>query len=194
MEDLKVRILKGKWFDVYDLLEAILEVIDDERLEETLNSYLERELAGYRIVDQLFVEITAADEIAAVEEAIEEGGSGASEHLRTALSHLADRSAPDYRNSIKESICAVESMARVVTGNEKATLGEALKTLESNGLHKALRDGFNKLYGYTSDEHGIRHAMLEEPNLTASDAKFFLVACSAFVNYLRASMPTRSAG
>jgi hypothetical protein len=40
------------------------------------------------------------------------------------------------------------------------------------------------LYGYTSDSSGIRHALQDEPNLDFVDAKFMLVACSAFVNYL----------
>jgi len=41
------------------------------------------------------------------------------------------------------------------------------------------------MYGYTSDEDGIRHAMLEEPDVGFEDAKFMLVACSAFINYLK---------
>ena len=36
----------------------------------------------------------------------------------------------------------------------------------------------------TSSE-GMRHALLDEPNLDFEDAKFMLVSCSAFVNYLR---------
>lgn len=33
-------------------------------------------------------------------------------------------------------------------------------------------------------EDGIRHAILEEPNVGFHEAKFMLVACSAFVNFL----------
>jgi len=40
------------------------------------------------------------------------------------------------------------------------------------------------IYGYTSDEGGIRHAMLEEKIIDFEDAKFMLVSCSAFINYL----------
>jgi hypothetical protein len=77
--------------------------------------------------------------------------------LQRALQLLSDRKAPDYRNSIKESILAVESMARVVAENEKATLADALKALEkSKKLHTALKDGFGKLYGYVNDEQGTR--------------------------------------
>lgn len=39
---------------------------------------------------------------------------------------------------------------------------------------------------YTSDEGGIRHAMLEEPNIGYDEAKYMAVACSAFVNFIAA--------
>jgi len=80
-------------------------------------------------------------------------------------------------------------MARVVVENPKATLGDALRVLEKRGtLHPALKDGFGKLYGYTSDEQGIRHAMLDEPSISAADAKFFLLSCTSFANYLKAQL------
>ena len=110
-------------------------------------------------------------------------------HLERALELLSDRKNPDFRNSIKESISAVEAMAQIVARDPKATLGDALKTLDkSKKIHPALKDGFSKLYGYTSDEGGIRHAMLEEPNLRLEDAKFFLLACTTFVNYLKSKI------
>lgn len=107
-------------------------------------------------------------------------------HLRRALELLSNQKSPDYRNSIKESISAVESLAKVMSGKPKATLGDALKLIEKKGkVHPSLKEGFSKLYGYTSDEGGIRHAMLDEPSLSAADAKFFLLACTNFINYLK---------
>jgi hypothetical protein len=80
-------------------------------------------------------------------------------------------------------------MARIVSGSDKATLGDALKIIEKGGkLRPALKEAFLKLYGYTSDADGIRHAMLEEPDLAASDARYFLVSCSSFVNYLKSQL------
>ncbi len=79
---------------------------------------------------------------------------------------------------------------QIVTGQPGATLGQGLKHLEQNGvtLHSALREAFNKLYGYTNDAEGIRHALLEASTLTFDDAKFMLVCCSAFVNFLTAKL------
>ncbi len=178
-----------EWNEAYDLLEFIVSEREHStpKLAEFLNVFLDRELSGYRFVAGRLVDVTSQEEIKMIEEAGRDSRfSGVSAHIDRALDLYADRENPDFRNSIKESISAVESIARVVSGSDKATLGDALKVIEKSGqLHPALKDGFLKLYGYTSNEQGIRHAMLNEPNLTAADARYFLVSCSAFVNYLK---------
>jgi hypothetical protein len=65
-------------------------------------------------------------------------------------------------------------------------LGEAIKQLRGRGLrlHEALVQGWHKLYGYTSAEGGIRHAMQDEPQVDFADAKYMLVSCAAFTTYL----------
>lgn len=86
---------------------------------------------------------------------------------------------------IKESILAVESMCRPLSGDPKATLGDALgKVKNKMSIHPALEKAFKSLYGYTSDEGGIRHSLFDESNLTFTDAKFMLVTCAGFTNYL----------
>lgn len=108
-------------------------------------------------------------------------------HLRTALDYISNRENPEYRNSVKESISAVESFCSIMTGDGKATLGKALTQIEqSHKIHGALKEAFSSLYGYTSDSGGIRHSLLEDDvNVTLGDAKFMLVSCSAFINYLK---------
>ena len=52
-------------------------------------------------------------------------------------------------------------------------------------IHPAMKQGFLKLYGYTSDKGGIRHAEgLFESDVTFEEAKYMLVSCCAFINYL----------
>jgi len=52
-------------------------------------------------------------------------------------------------------------------------------------IHPSLSEAFKKLYGYTCDEGGIRHAMINDnEQVKQEDARFMLIACSAFVNYL----------
>ena len=143
---------------------------------------------AYRFVDGLITRITEKQEVDEIEQALEQAGPVQS-HLRQALEHLSRRESPDYRNSIKESISAVESVVTVVVG-ENGTLGQLIKKLEEKiGLHPALKTAFNSLYGYASDQSGIRRALMEADKLQFDDAKFFPVVCSAFVNFVRAKLP-----
>ena len=147
----------------------------------------ERENSGYRFVDGKIIEITSAEEINEIEMAIEISTPyyGVKQHLKEAINLMGDKKNPDYRNSIKESISAVEALCKKVTNNEKATLGEAIKILEKKGsIHSALKKAFSSLYGYTSNADGIRHALLEESSLNSADARLMLISCSAFINYV----------
>ncbi|MDF5736464.1 MULTISPECIES: AbiJ-NTD4 domain-containing protein [unclassified Nostoc] len=179
-----------QWYEVYDFLEFTMNYFKSPKLVEDINSVLERELAGYRFVAGVFTDITNEQEIEMLEQAVDDKSFPAvSSHLKRSLALMSDKENPDYRNSIKESISAVKSLAKAITGKPKATLGEALKVLEvSNKLHPALKNSFLNLYGYTSDEGGIRHAMLTEPDLTIADAKYFLLSCTSFTNYLKSKI------
>ncbi len=183
VQELLTYFQKCKWHEAYDFLEVTINYFRAPRLVKQVNSVLERELSGYRFVGGVFTDITSDQEIEMLEQAIDNADFPAvSSHLKRALALLSDRDNPDYRNSIKESISAVESLAKTITGRPKATLGDALKALEaSSKLHPALKKSFLSLYGYTSDEEGIRHAMLSESNLTAADAKFLLLSCTSFI-------------
>jgi hypothetical protein len=187
LQAIRKYFMECEWHDVYDFLEFTLDHYRDESLTELVNAILERELSGYRIINGIVSDITDSQEIEMLELVLSDNDFPAVKaHLRRALELLSNKESPDYRNSIKESISAVESLAKVLSENPKASLGDALKSIEKKGkLHPALKDGFSKLYGYTSDEGGIRHAMLDEPNLSAADAKFFLLACTNFINYLK---------
>jgi AbiJ N-terminal domain 4 len=187
---LKGYILKCYWYEVYNLLEFLADSnapVGRQKFIDSVNAILKEELSGYRFVSRRIVQITSEEEIVAIEQALALPDSlkPVREHLAQSLTLLADRKAPDYRNSIKESISAIESLSKIVSGLPKATLGPALNAVEKQTkLHAVLKEAFQKLYGYASDAQGIRHALMDEPTLDIEDAKFMLVSCSAFVNYL----------
>ena len=151
-----------------------------------LNHEFARLSFAYRIVGKEVIEITSQNEIAEIEEALLQT-SNIKSHLSEALKLLSNRPNPDYRNSIKESISAVEALCREITGEN--TLGPALKALDKKGLAipTFLKSGFEKLYYYTNDSKtGIRHALMDASDAPSfEEAKFMLVACSAFVNYIQ---------
>ena len=155
--------------------------------KNNVNRLFEREFVGYRFVDNEIAPITDKNEISEIEQAVNSKFAPCSEHLKKALGFLADREKKDYKNSIKESISSVEAICQIITNDKKATLGCAIKKLKDSKvqIHPALETAFSKLYGYTTDEGGIRHAAgFGDGNVTFNEAKFMLVSCSAFVNYL----------
>ncbi len=178
-----------KWYEVYDFIEFVIRNIPKEWasvLRNACNRILEEENSAYRIIDDKVIEITDEVEIKAVDEALNSPLRTITLHLERALELMADKKAPDYRNSIKESISAVEAACRFIAGDEKATLGQALKEIGKKvDIHPALERGFLALYGFTSDSGGIRHALTDSSSIPSyADAKFMLVACSGFINFL----------
>ena len=192
LSEIREYFLNCEWNEAFDFLEYISENnkftnTTNQDFMHYCNEVLKRDVSAYRFIGGKITQITSEEEINEIEEALEASKSlkAVHSHLIRALDLLSDKKSPDYRNSIKESISAIEALCIIIDGDEKATLAKALKKIESKiEIHSALKIGFEKLYSYTSDADGIRHALTEEPNLDFEDAKFMVVACSAFMNYL----------
>lgn len=178
------------WYRKLDLIEESLNYFMIKGCYDLANTFsekLNKEFArlcfAYRIIDNKIVEVTSKEEIVAIETALKCGNS-IKTHLSNALGLLAIKPEGDYRNSIKESISAVEAFTREITGDKVLNLAK----LEEAGitLPSTLRNAFNNLYGYTNDKStGIRHALMDDANApSAEEAIFMLVSCSAFINYL----------
>ena len=148
-----------------------------------INGIFEAENVNYHIVNDIVTDIVNNSEIEAIEETLISPYEVIKKHFSNAIELLYH--SKDYDNSIKESISTVEAMCQIITENNKATLGDALKKLDEN-IHQAMKSAFEKLYGYTSDANGIRHSNgMGEGNSTFIEAKYMLISCSAFVNYLK---------
>lgn len=193
MDLLKDWILKKPFNEVLDLIESIAN--DSEswaKFADPIRESFERCAAAYYLDmshhPYQFIPRTnqvQGDATRKAMETISEGGmAGAETHLRQAADHI---NAQRFADSVRDSIHAVESVARQIDPKSK-TLSPALNALEKAGLinHSALKGAFSKLYGYTSDEQGIRHALLEKdsPNVGLDEAMFMFGACASFAAYL----------
>lgn len=185
-----------EWYEVYDLIQFSADILpfpeQASYFIQLCNEILSRELSGYRFVDNKLVPIISEQEIVEIETALS-FSTQYTQHLNKALNLLADRKSPDYANSIKESISAVEAVCRVITDDLTITLGKALDRLiskkgilQTDNLKNNLKEAFKNLYSYTSDAQGIRHGLVGQPHIDVEDARFMLIACSAFINYLAA--------
>lgn len=202
--------LKGcQWYEVYDLLDFVLDDINelvegfekmgyaDFRFEnsplgyaaEEINDALESEGSGYRAIGSHIVPITNEQEIETIEAAIDNVAApdGVPYYLNCALGKLSERPRPDCRNAVKEAIQAVESMAKSIVGEKYNTLGKALTKLkESKSVPTLLIESWEKLNGFSNySSSGIRHSGAHAPNEpNQALAKYMIVTCSAFINYL----------
>lgn len=150
---------------------------------ESISRILRNENVNYRIIGDKITDIIDDNQIESIEETLQNKYKPVVSHYSKAIEQLYK--AKDYDNSIKESISTVESMCQIITGNDNASLGKALEKLKGK-IHPALNIAFEKLYGYASNSNGIRHANgLGEGNSTFEEAKYMLISCSAFVNYLK---------
>jgi hypothetical protein len=181
----KTLVLSGTYVQAYGLVEFLARR-GDRRLADNLNRILAEHHAPYRMIAESLVPISSEEEGRAIEQAFadatEAGLGAARQHLRVAAAELGEG---NFAASVRESIHAVESTARVL--EPSAELSKALASLErSVRIHPALKRGFAAIYGYTSDEDGIRHALLDDASskVDETDAVFMLGACASFVSYL----------
>jgi len=191
----------ASFFQVYDFIEFLAACDIEhyryngggEEFAAFCNRVFERERGAFRFAGKTLVKITDENELQSVEDAMSKDlPSAIRQHIKRAAELYSQRPTPDYRNSIKESISAVEAAVAFVTEAKKVGgISVPLrKAVDKLVVHPALRDGFEKLYAYTSDAEGIRHALLSESNLSQADARYMLVSCSAFSNYLVALKAT----
>ena len=174
------------WNEIYDLVEfcirkmvelSQIDIYDYDMIEHMIgefNKVLRKEGSAYRVVNESIVPVSNSEEFAEVEQA-----ANANDYIQKAVELLANRENPDIENVIKESISAVEYEVREATGEDIS------RGLEKLALHSQLAQAWKNMYQWASDEPGVRHAKPERSDVGIAEARYVLVAASAFVNYLK---------
>lgn len=196
-EWVKSRYYKLQWYEIYNLVQFLSPQVERltkarikrDQYEKFVNGILTQEVAGYRFINGIIEPISSEAEVKAVEDALAASNRVGLEaihaHLTKSLDLLGQKPKPDHHNAIKEAISAVESAAKLISGEATGGLDAALTELSRRTpVHPAMKAAFLNLYGYTSSSEGIRHAMLEVSNVGFAETKFMVVACSAFVYFL----------
>ena len=187
-KDIKHQYSSFLWYEIYDFIEFISEIhkndIANKEFKVKINEVLENEMSAYRFVDGYIAQVIDKVEIEEIEEALDNPMSGVKIHLSNSLASLSDRENPDYINSIKESISAVESAVNKLSGKTNVALNKCLYKLPFD-IDNNFKQAVVKMYSWTSSSDGIRHGITnEEIKSSFAEAKYMLVICSAFVNYL----------
>ena len=113
---------------------------------------------------------------------------GARRHYEKALQFFRSLSKPDYENSVKEAVCAVEAAGKALFPQAKAaTLGDLAKWLLSTNdvaVPKALVNTITGIYGYRSGGDGVGHGGASGGTATAEVAEYVLAVCASQIIYL----------
>jgi len=187
METVKHVIMNGSHAEVYSWLQFVMQHLRDAAFSNRIDGILSYCRAPYRVVEGFVIFPVASEQDAvtlnaAFNELHKSGLTGARKHLKSAAAHLTNGL---FADSVRESIHAIESVAKVM--EPSADLSKTLAKLENSAkIHGGLKKGFLSIYGYTSDEKGIRHALIDDANANVdeTDALFMIGACAAFVSYL----------
>lgn len=186
--EIKNLIMRGDYAQIFGFLQYVMRHPKCPRpFAKRVDGALRFAHAAYRVIDRTTIVPVGSDaERKTIERAFADLAStefrSARQHLRTAAEQLT---AGYVSNSIRESIHAVESVVRVL--EQDANFSKALAKLDAKvKINGAMKAGFNSLYGFTNDEKGLRHALLDAPaaNVDEVDALFMIGACAAFVSYL----------
>ena len=183
----KITIEVGSYVEVFGWIQYVLRRGPPGDFAKHIQAALVGAGAAYRVVDDdTIMPIGSEAERETIERAFADLATtefhGSRRHLRNAAEALTAGKSAD---SIRESIHAVESVVRVL--EPKGDFAKALAKLDTKAeIHPALRSGFDSIYGFTSDEKGIRHPLLDNSTSKAdeTDALFMIGACAAFVSYL----------
>lgn len=145
LNEVEKTIRYDKYNKVFDLLEYTISMFHSLKMGSTygyeyqnnnyfskLNKLFEREFVGYRFIDNKISKISEPIEVKSINDTLIVSYDTVKGHILKANVFLSDRDNPDYQNSIKESLSALEALAQIVTGIDGAgaTLGKMLKKLK----------------------------------------------------------------
>lgn len=194
---LQTVVSKSTFDQLFDFLEFLLQSPGcSKQLKSDISEVFVEAQAVYRVFDGNYIGAIGVEEQAV---AFENALNSAEQQNATAARRQLIEAAIAIRNSkwsdsVRNSIHAVEAMAVRLAPNTN-TLGAALKVLErQNHLNGSLKSAFDKLYGYSCTEEGVRHALVfdDESKVDEADALFMLGACASFVSYLLARSPSET--
>ena len=110
-------------------------------------------------------------------------------HYSKALGFFRDRKQPDYANTVKEAVCAVESAGKDLFPQAKAsTLGDLINWLKNKNnniaIPPALINTFSSIYALRNSGKEVAHGSASGGEITAAIAEYILSLSASTIIYL----------
>lgn len=185
----------AEWFQVYDMVEAVYEHSQAKwsdvatKWQQEVNRYFVEAGVGWQLVDGI-LEVRGPEGPQTIVNAAK--SALASARMRTAAGELHEaildlsrRPAPDLTGAVQHAMASLECVARDVTGDQRATLGEILKRFPSL-VPKPLDIAIDKAWGFAS-EYG-RH-IREGRTASRDEAELVVGICVTLVTFFLGKKP-----
>lgn len=191
--DLEVQeLIHGcKWYQVYDLIERLVYFLAEEDFTDTVDDFISEiniffieNGIGWKIENEQ-IEVRGPESFEEVIKSarVSESDAGlvtASKELHEAINDLSRRPEPDTTGAIQHAMASLECVAREVTGDRKANLGDIMRKYKGL-VPEPLDQSIIKAWGYAS-ENG-RH--IREGRVPSfHDAELIVGICASVGNYL----------
>lgn len=193
-----------EWFLVYDLLEEMaagLHYSNVGHYHDRVNAAFAEAGVVYELRDGVVERLDVAGESLDIRHDEDEALTVLTgqfqpvhEQYKKALQGLHGRPA-DLKAAIRESLNALEAVARIITGKDKSSLGDCLSAIydrQAQDHHKALSESLKKLYGYSSTIPGARHGQHADVEVSFEEALLSVRMSGAAIAFLIAEHGTVS--
>lgn len=108
-------------------------------------------------------------------------------HYMKAIQYFNKIKEPDYENTIKESICALEaSLITLFSPEISKNFDLAIRKLSGNDISKIpapIIESIIKLYGYRNSGSGVAHATDKGLKVTAKEAELIISLTADYITY-----------
>lgn len=158
-EEVDALVQGCEWFRVYDIIEGIHADLRNRpgwapEFQEQMNDYFREVGIGWQLADGL-IQVRGAESfessVRTAESLLQESGRNtARREIHEALVDLSRRPAPDLTGAVHHAMASLECLARDLTGDASATLGEILRR-HGGLIPRPLDIAVEKAWGYASE-------------------------------------------
>ena len=170
--------------EVYKFAEFFCLRMKSKDFEANCNRIFQEQGSAYKFINYCIIMNIKDIEAESLHNSLITPYKEVNEHMDKAIKFLSEKTNPDYHNCLKEAISAIEALVRIITDKPDGTLGALVQNANLN-LHKSIQEAIKKVYGFASDEGGIRHSQKSgSKSISYDEALFITVFCSSLINFI----------
>lgn len=207
----QMAMISFRWFEIFDLIEFLFITVQYYDYDESerewnvfpnrvgearyqytkdINNLLSSENLGWRLkkgrLERLGSEFLDKEVVEKVSKLLlNPDFIGPNNQFNKALEFFSKRPKPDLENCVKEAVCALEGLVRILLKDKNITFGDAINHMVGRKIiRKPLDKTFHSLYGFVSSEPGPRHGAHILPTIDLAETEYVLYNAATCMLFL----------